>query len=44
MSPDASLPGRAGDYADYVALREVGRDDLRRFWCMVHGTCLTPFP
>ncbi|MDZ4349224.1 MAG: metal-dependent hydrolase [Xanthomonadaceae bacterium] len=34
---------RSNEYADYVALREVGPDDLRRFACMIGGSCLTPF-
>ena len=36
-------PGRAGEHADYVTLRSVGDDDLRRFWCMLRSTCLAPF-
>ena len=37
-------PERRDEFADYVALREVGSDDLRRFLCMIAGTCLQPFP
>ncbi len=37
-------PDRTDEYADYLALREVGPDDLRRFLCMIRGACLRLFP